>query len=185
MVETPRARSRAGHDRSGHDRASHDLAPLYIVTFLAAAANGVVFPLLADLQDAHDLPTYGLGIISAASFLTALFAQLALAGQADRGRAKTLLDRRPCPELRVARDVRDLDRAVAVHAREGDVGPRDRVHVARHPVDRRPARRGACRAQPRPPREHGARRVRHRSRARGGGGQGVRARRALSGSSPA
>ncbi len=50
-----------------------------------------MFPLLADLQDAHDLPTYGLGIISAASFLTALFAQLALAGQADRGRAKTLL----------------------------------------------------------------------------------------------
>jgi predicted MFS family arabinose efflux permease len=81
MVETPRARSRAGHD----------LAPLYIVTFLAAAANGVVFPLLADLQDAHDLPTYGLGVISAASFLTALFAQLALAGQADRGRAKTML----------------------------------------------------------------------------------------------
>ncbi len=83
--------ARAGHDRSGHDRAGHDLAPLYIVTFLAAAANGVVFPLLADLQDEHNLPTYGLGVISAASFLTALFAQLALAGQADRGRAKSLL----------------------------------------------------------------------------------------------
>ena len=86
----PRCTLTAGHDGSGHD-----LKPLYIVTFLAAAANGVVFPLLADLQDAHDLPTYGLGIISAASFLTTLFAQLA---SRDRPIAATP---RPCslPDL--------------------------------------------------------------------------------------
>ena len=69
----------------------HDLAPLYIATFVAAAANGVVFPLLADLQDAHDLPTYGLGIISGASFIASLIGLLAFSGQADRGRAKGLL----------------------------------------------------------------------------------------------
>ncbi len=70
---------------------NHDLAPLYIATFVLAAANGVVFPLLADLQDAHDLPTYGLGIISGASFIASLIGLLAFSGQADRGRAKVLL----------------------------------------------------------------------------------------------
>ncbi len=51
----------------------------------------MVFPLLADLQDEHDLPTYGLGIISGASFIASLLGLLVLSGQADRGRAKLLL----------------------------------------------------------------------------------------------
>ena len=67
------------------------LAPLYVATFVIAAGNGVVFPLLADLQDEHDLPTYGLGIISGASFIASLIGLLLLSGQADRGRAKLLL----------------------------------------------------------------------------------------------
>ncbi len=67
------------------------MAPLFIATFVISSGNGVVFPLLADLQDEHGLPTYGLGIISSAAFLAALVGQLTLAGQADRGRAKLLL----------------------------------------------------------------------------------------------
>ena len=70
---------------------NHDLAPLYIATFVLAAANGVVFPLLADIQDAYDLPTYGLGIISGTSFIASLIGLLVFSGQADRGRAKWLL----------------------------------------------------------------------------------------------
>ena len=42
----------------------HNMAPLFIATFVISSGNGVVFPLLADLQDEHGLPTYGLGIIS-------------------------------------------------------------------------------------------------------------------------
>lgn len=60
-------------------------------TFTATAGSGVVFPLLADLQDAHDLPTAGLGLISAATFLFGVVAQLVLASQADRGRGRALL----------------------------------------------------------------------------------------------
>ena len=67
------------------------LAPLYIATFVISAGNGVVFPLLADLQDEHGIPTYGLGIISGASFIAALLGLLVLSGQADRGRAKLLM----------------------------------------------------------------------------------------------
>ncbi|HTN81552.1 MAG TPA: MFS transporter, partial [Acidimicrobiales bacterium] len=67
------------------------LAPLYVATFVIAAGNGVVFPLLADLQDEHGLPTYGLGIISGASFIASLVGLLLLSGQADKGRAKLLL----------------------------------------------------------------------------------------------
>ena len=67
------------------------LASVYVATFVIAAGNGVVFPLLADLQDAHDLPTYGLGIISGVSFIASLLGMLVFSGQADRGRAKLLM----------------------------------------------------------------------------------------------
>src|SRR6476620_7498769 len=68
-----------------------NLASVYVATFVIAAGNGVVFPLLADLQDEHGLPTYGLGIISGVSFLASLVGMLVLSGQADRGRAKLLM----------------------------------------------------------------------------------------------
>jgi MFS family permease len=64
---------------------------LLAATFVLAASHGVVFPLLADLQDAHHLPTGGLGLISGASFLTGLAGQLALSPLADRGRARLLV----------------------------------------------------------------------------------------------
>ena len=67
------------------------LASVYVATFVIAAGNGVVFPLLADLQDEHDLPTYGLGIISGVSFIASLLGMLVFSGQADRGRAKLLM----------------------------------------------------------------------------------------------
>ena len=67
------------------------LASVYVATFVIAAGNGVVFPLLADLQDEHGLPTYGLGIISGVSFIASLLGMLVLSGQADRGRAKLLM----------------------------------------------------------------------------------------------
>src|SRR6185369_4463253 len=44
------------------------LASVYVATFVIAAGNGVVFPLLADLQDEHGLPTYGLSIVSMVLF---------------------------------------------------------------------------------------------------------------------
>lgn len=64
---------------------------LFGVTGILSAGNSVVFPLLADLQAAHGLPTWGLGILSAASFLSALAGQLVLAPLADRGRERLLL----------------------------------------------------------------------------------------------
>lgn len=67
------------------------LVPLLVITFALTAGSGAVFPLLADLQDAHHLPTYGLGLISAAAFLGAVTGLLFLAGLADRGHAKLLL----------------------------------------------------------------------------------------------
>lgn len=70
---------------------NHALWPLFAADFLVAMASGTVFPLLAGLQDAHHLPTYGLGLIAGGSFVGGLAAQVLLAGQADRGRSRPLL----------------------------------------------------------------------------------------------
>ena len=51
----------------------------------------MIFPLLADLQEAHDLPTWGLGVISAMYFVGAVSGQLVLAPYADRGHTRRLL----------------------------------------------------------------------------------------------
>jgi len=83
-VPIPVAPSSAAAGRSGAGWLGAAIAVL-------AATNGVIFPLLADLQDAHGLPTYGLGLMSAATFLVGLAAQLALAPQADRGASRRLL----------------------------------------------------------------------------------------------
>jgi MFS family permease len=66
-----------------------------LILHLAVAANtvglGVVLALLADLQEAYDLPTAGLGLIAGSSFITAFFAYVWLSRYADRGYAKTML----------------------------------------------------------------------------------------------
>jgi len=65
------------------------------ILHMAVAANtvglGVILALLAELQDAHGLPTSGLGLIAGSSFLAAFVAYLVLARYADRGHAKAML----------------------------------------------------------------------------------------------
>ena len=46
------------------------------------------FPLLPELQKAYGLPTWSLGVMSAATFFTNVISQLVLGSQADRGRAR-------------------------------------------------------------------------------------------------
>jgi MFS family permease len=65
--------------------------PLFVATFLLAASGGTIFPLLAELQEAHDLPTWGLGLISSLFFAGAVGGQLLLAPLADRGHARPML----------------------------------------------------------------------------------------------
>jgi MFS family permease len=67
------------------------LWPFFVATFFVAAGGGMIFPLLADLQEAHDLPTWGLGMISALYFVGAVTGQLVLAPYADRGHTRGLL----------------------------------------------------------------------------------------------
>lgn len=66
-----------------------------VILHLAVAANtvglGVIIALLADLQDAYDLPTAGLGVVAGASFVTAFIGYVWLSRYADRGHAKTML----------------------------------------------------------------------------------------------
>jgi predicted MFS family arabinose efflux permease len=64
---------------------------LLVASFVLGASSGLVFPLLPELQKAYHLPTWSLGLMSAATFLTNLVTQLTLAGQADRGRARLLV----------------------------------------------------------------------------------------------
>jgi MFS family permease len=67
------------------------LWPFFVGTFFVAAGGGLIFPLLAELQEAHDLPTWGLGVISALFFAGAVSGQLVLAPYADRGHTRRLL----------------------------------------------------------------------------------------------
>ena len=69
---------------------SHQAA-LYAALFSVAASAGVVFALLADLQDEHDLPSWGIGTIAAITFFAGVVGQLALAHFADRGYARVML----------------------------------------------------------------------------------------------
>jgi len=65
------------------------------ILHLAVAANtvglGVIIALLADLQDAYDLPTAGLGLVAGVSFITAFIGYIWFSRYADRGYAKTML----------------------------------------------------------------------------------------------
>ena len=64
---------------------------LYAATAFEALGYGAIFALLAELQDAYHLPTYGLGLIAGSSFLAGLGAQVGLARYADRGHTRLLL----------------------------------------------------------------------------------------------
>lgn len=64
---------------------------LYAATAIEAMGYGAIFALLADLQDAYDLPTWSLGLIGGTSFLAALVSQMSLARYADRGHTVLLL----------------------------------------------------------------------------------------------
>ena len=66
-------------------------ALLYLTLFVVAASAGVVFALLADLQDEHDLPSWGIGVIASITFFAGVIGQLALARFADRGHARVML----------------------------------------------------------------------------------------------
>jgi MFS family permease len=51
----------------------------------------MIVALLADLQDAYHLPTWGLGLIAGVNFVAAFIAYMWLSGFADRGYAKRML----------------------------------------------------------------------------------------------
>ncbi len=59
--------------------------------FAIAASIGMVFALLAEIQDAHHLSSSTLGVIAAVSFFASVGSQIALAPLADRGHARQLM----------------------------------------------------------------------------------------------
>jgi MFS family permease len=59
--------------------------------FIEAVGIGALYPLLAKIQAAHHLPTYGLGLMSGASFFAALVTQLVVARLLDGRRARWVL----------------------------------------------------------------------------------------------
>lgn len=60
-------------------------------TVAVDAGNGVVFGLIAEIQDAHGIATSQLGLISAAMFGASLIGLLGLAHFADKGHARSML----------------------------------------------------------------------------------------------
>ena len=51
----------------------------------------MIIALLADLQDAYDLPTAGLGLVAGVAFVTAFIGYIWFSRYADRGHAKVML----------------------------------------------------------------------------------------------
>lgn len=64
---------------------------LAAAVFVQANGLGAIFPLLARIQQAHHLPTWGLGLMSGASFLATFAAQVRLRGVLDGPRARPVL----------------------------------------------------------------------------------------------
>ena len=64
---------------------------LYFATFTLTASIGVIFGLIASLQDELGFANSALGLIAGASFFAGFVGQLWLAPLADRGKTKSLL----------------------------------------------------------------------------------------------
>ena len=64
---------------------------IYVAIFTLTASIGVVFGLIASLQDELGFADDVLGLIAASAFFSAVLAQLLLAPLADRGYTKTLM----------------------------------------------------------------------------------------------
>ena len=64
---------------------------IFVAIFVLTASVGVVFGLIASLQDELGFEDGVLGIIAAAAFFSAVLAQLLLAPLADRGLTNVLM----------------------------------------------------------------------------------------------
>ena len=64
---------------------------IYVAIFTLTASIGVVFGLIASLQDELGFADGILGLIAASAFFSAVVAQLLLAPLADRGHTKILM----------------------------------------------------------------------------------------------
>ncbi len=64
---------------------------LFVVMTAVGAGNGVIFPLIKNLQVTYHISDGGIGLMSGSTFVTGLVAQLALSKYADRGHARLLL----------------------------------------------------------------------------------------------
>jgi MFS family permease len=64
---------------------------VHVGLFSVSASVGMVFALLAELQDEHGLSTSSLGLIASMSFFAAVVGQIGIAPLADRGHARTVM----------------------------------------------------------------------------------------------
>lgn len=77
-------------DRQG--RQTHAVSRwIHVGLFSIAASIGMVFALLAEIQDQNDLSSSSLGFIAAVSFFAGVASQITLAPLADRGHARKLM----------------------------------------------------------------------------------------------
>lgn len=80
-------------DRRAHTHNRRDglFGLLALAVALEAVGVGMLYPLLARIQDAHHLPTYGLGLMSGSNFFAALLAQVGVSRFLDGRRAGAIL----------------------------------------------------------------------------------------------
>ena len=64
------------------------IGPLLLCGFAVPVSNSMIFPALSDLQDKYHFSNGGLGLISAAGFMSSLVVNLLLAPYADKGHPK-------------------------------------------------------------------------------------------------
>lgn len=82
---------RAAKGASTRPRRQATFALLVGAVFIEAVGIGVLYPLLARIQADHHLQTYGLGLMSGASFFSALLSQVGVARLLDGRRARVVL----------------------------------------------------------------------------------------------
>lgn len=63
---------------------------VYLTYLLMVASAGITFIFLEDIETDYGIPAWGIGLISALSFATAVFSSLAIAPYGDRGHLTTL-----------------------------------------------------------------------------------------------